>query len=73
MLCTIGLLLLLLSSAGCIYVRFGLKPKDDSELDDYHWEFEEQHPQYARYLKWSKITFAALCLSVLFLFIAAII
>jgi hypothetical protein len=73
MLCTIGLLLLLLSSAGWVYVRFRLKPKDDSELDDYHWEFEEQHPQYARYLKWSKITFAGLCLSVLLLFIAAII
>ena len=72
-LCIIGFPLFLASMAGYIYVKIRLRPKDDSDLDDYYWEFEDQHPEYARYLKWSKITFTAACLAVLLLFLTIVI
>jgi len=62
--------LLLISVAIHIYVRIRLRPGDDSDLDDYYYEFEEQHPAYARYLFWSRITFAAIALATLLLFLA---
>lgn len=65
--------LFLISLAAHIYVKWRLRPKDDSDLDDYYYEFEDQHPAYARYIKWSRITFAAACLAVLLLFLAAVI
>jgi type IV secretory pathway VirB3-like protein len=66
----IGSPLLLISVAAHIYVRIRLCPKDDSDLDDYYYEFEEQHPAYAKYLFWSRITFAAIALATLLLFLA---
>jgi hypothetical protein len=66
----IGGPLLLISVAAHTYVRIRLRPKDDSDLDDYYYEFEEQHPAYARYLFWSRITFAAIALATLLLFLA---
>ena len=65
--------LFLISLAAHIYVKIYLRPKDGSDLDDYYYEFEDQHPAYARYIKWSRITFAATCLAVLLLFLAAVI
>ncbi len=53
-------------------MRIYLRPKDDSDLDDYYYEFEEQHPAYARYIKWSRITFIGSVIAVLTLFIAAV-
>jgi hypothetical protein len=64
--------LFLISIAAHIYVRLRLNPKNDTELDDYYHEFEEQHPEYAKYTKWLKITFTAIVISVLLLFIAII-
>ena len=63
-------LMFLISLGAHLYVRVRLRPKDDSELDEYYYEFEERHPGFARYTKWSRITFAALAISVLLLFIA---
>jgi len=65
--------LFLVSLAAYFYVKLRLRPKDDSDLDDYYYEFEDQHPAYAKYLKWSKITFMAACLAALLLFIALVI
>jgi len=65
--------LFLISFAGYIYVRIRLHPKDDSDLDDYYYEFEHQHPAFARYTKWSKIAFTAVIISILLLFIAVVI
>ena len=56
-----------------IVVKVQLRPKEGSELEDYYHEFEEQHPDYARYLKWSKITFTAVIISMLLLLIALVI
>ena len=69
----IGGPLFLISLAGHLYVRIRLRPKEGSDLDDYYYEFEHQHPDYARYTKWSKITFAAAAVAVLLLFLAAVI
>jgi hypothetical protein len=65
--------LFVISIIGYIVVKLRLRPKDDSDLDDYYYEFEHEHPAYAKYMKWSRITFAAACLAALLLFIAAVI
>jgi len=63
-------LLFLVSISGYIIVRLRLRPKDDPELENYYYEFEEQHPGYARYLKWSKIMFTGAVIGALLLFLA---
>jgi hypothetical protein len=60
--------LFLTAVAGHIYVKIRLRPGDD--LDDYYHEFEDQHPGYARYSKWSRITLTTAIISMLLLFIA---
>jgi hypothetical protein len=60
----------LASIIGRLWVWVYLRPKDDSDLDDYYHEFEDQHPGYARYTKWSKITYIAGIISALLLFLA---
>ncbi len=65
--------LFLISLAGYLYVKLRLKPKEGSDLDDYYYEFEDQHPAFARYTKWSKITFTITVIAVLLLFLALVI
>ena len=79
--------LFLISFAAHLYVKFRLRPRDhalgkgrkmtavqeDSDLDDYYYEFEHCHPDFAKYTKWSKITFIAAAIGALLLFIAAVI
>jgi len=61
--------LFLISLIAHVIVRIRLLPRDD-DLDDYYYEFEDAHPVYAKYLKWSKITFTGVVISLLLLFIA---
>ncbi|MBN2136820.1 MAG: hypothetical protein JW720_03355 [Sedimentisphaerales bacterium] len=63
----IACLLFLTSVCGYIIVRIRLCPRNDPELDDYYYEVEEQHPAYARYLKWSRITLIGMIVSALML------
>jgi len=65
--------LFLISIAAHLYVKVRLRPKENSDLDDYYYEFEDQHPDLARYVKWSRLTFAAATVGVLLLFIAFVI
>lgn len=65
--------LFVISLAAHIYVKLHLRPKEDSDLNDYYYEFEDQHPGFAKYMKWSKITFTAVVISMLLIFIAAVI
>ncbi len=65
--------LFLISLAGHIYVRIRLRPKEDWDLDDYYYEFEDQHAGFAKYTKWSKITFTAVIISMLLIFVAIVI
>ncbi|MHC4432969.1 MAG: hypothetical protein ACYTBS_14095 [Planctomycetota bacterium] len=64
--------LFLVSIAGHFYVKLRLRP-DDSELDDYYHEFEDQQPGYDRYERWSRVTLTGAALSMLLLFVAMII
>ncbi|UCG58737.1 MAG: hypothetical protein JSU70_04325 [Phycisphaerales bacterium] len=64
--------LFLVSIAAHILVRIRMKPKYDGDLDDYYYEFEDQHPEYAKYTKWSNLTFAAATVAVLLLLLALI-
>ena len=64
--------LFLVSLAGHLYVKVRLKPKEGSDLDDYYYEFEDQHPAYARYIKWSKITLTAAVIAALLLFLTLV-
>jgi len=63
-----GGVLFLASLAAHIYVRVRLRPSD-SELDDYYYEFEDQHPEYARYTKWLRITLGGAALGIALLFL----
>ena len=72
-LCMIAAPLFLIAVGAHIYVKIKLNPKDDPELDDYYYEFEDSHPGLAKYHKWSRITFTAAVLTALLLFIAAVI
>ena len=65
--------LFLISIGAHFYVKIRLRPKENSDLEDYYYEFEEQHPDYANYLKWSRITFIAAAVGALLLFIAVVI
>ena len=62
--------LFLISFAAHMYVKVRLRPKNDSDFDNYYHEFENRHPGFARYTKWSKITFIATAVAVLLLFLA---
>ncbi len=64
-----GGFLFLASLAAHVYVRVRLRPRDGSDLDDYYHEFEDQHPQYARYTKWLRITLGGAALGILLLFL----
>jgi hypothetical protein len=66
--------LFIISAAAHFYVKLRLRPKEDPDSqDDYYYEYEDEQPDVARYNKWSRITFAAAIVSVLLLFIAAVI
>jgi len=67
-----GCPLFLLSVGGYIFVKLRLRPGDDCDIDDYYYEFEEHHSAYARYLKWSKITFSGAIIATLLLFLALV-
>ena len=58
----------LVSLAAHIYVKLKMRPNDD--IDEYHFEFEDHHPDFARYEKWSRITFASAVIAALLLFVS---
>ena len=64
--------LFLISGAGFLLVKIVLRPKDNSDLDNYHFEFEDQHPQLARYERWSRITFVGTITGMLLLFLSVV-
>ena len=66
----VGGFLFLGSLAAHIYARVRLRPSDDSDLDDYYYEFEDQHPEYARYDQWLKMTMAGAAMGMLLVFLA---
>jgi len=67
-----GGFLFLGSAVAYVYVRARLRPAPDSDLDDYYYELEDQHPEYARYTKWQRITLSGAALGVLLLFLGVV-
>jgi hypothetical protein len=67
---SIGCLLFIASFVAHIYVKLKFRPKQDSDFDEIYWEFEEMHPDFVRYSKFSRMTFAGMVLGALMLFLA---
>ena len=65
--------LFLVSFIGYLYVQVRLRREYDEDLDDYYFEFEDQHPGLVKFNKWSRITLAAAVISALMLFMAMVI
>ena len=65
----LGGCLFLISGTGFLFVKIALRPKEDSDLDNYHFEFEDHYPQLARYERWSRITFVGVVIGMLLLFL----
>ena len=65
-----GCPLFLISLIAHFYVKIKLRPGADSDLDDHYHEFEDSHPELARYEKWSKITITATVVAMLLMFLA---
>lgn len=70
LLIVIGGIGFLVSIIAHLYVKLHLRPKGESDIDDYYYEFEHTHPELVRYEKWSRITFSAVVISVLLVFAA---
>ncbi len=68
----LGGFLFLVSLAAPLYVRVSLRPRGKSDLDDYYYEFEDRHPQYARYTQWLQISLSGAALGMLLLFLGVI-
>lgn len=67
-----GGFLFLGSAAAHIYARVRLRPRDSSDIDDDYYESEDQHPDYARYTKWLRLTMAGAAAGVLLLFLGVV-
>jgi hypothetical protein len=67
-----GGFLFLFSLVAHLYVRVRLRPRGRSDLDDYYYEFEDRHPQYARYTRWLQISLGGVAAGMLLLFLGVI-
>jgi hypothetical protein len=66
-----GGLCVVLGGAAHLYVRLRMRPPED--LDGYDSEFEDQHPDYARYTRWLQWTLGVSAVGVLLLFLAMVV
>ena len=64
--------LFLISLVAHLFVKLRLRPKDNSDLDEYYHEFEDRDPNLARYNNFSRLTFAATVIAALLLFLAVV-
>ena len=62
----------MLSTAGHIYAKVRLRPRQDGDLEDYYHEFEDQHPGLARYHAWCRYTLTGVIVAMLLMFLAVI-
>ncbi|MCK4886886.1 MAG: hypothetical protein KAS96_05820 [Planctomycetes bacterium] len=65
--------LFLLAISAHLYIKLIMRKQYDSDLDDYYYEVEDQHPAIAKYEKWSKITFSAAVIAALLMFLMIVI
>jgi len=64
--------LFFISTAAHIYAKVRLRPRDDSDLDEYYHEFEDHHPGLARYNVWCRATLTGVIISMLLMFLAVV-
>ena len=64
--------LFLLSILGRLYLFFAKRPGRHADLDDYYYEFEDQHPAAQRYERYCRLTFTGAVISAVFLFAAMV-
>ena len=64
--------LFIVSTAAHIYAKIRLRPREDSDLDDYYHECEDKHPDLARYNKWCSMTLAGVIVAMLLMFLAVV-
>lgn len=67
----LGGFLFLGSVVAHLCVRLWLRPSN-SELEEVYHEFEDEHPGYARYTRWLKLTTATATLGMLMTFVAVV-
>ena len=72
MLILISGLLFTASAAAHLYAKVRLRPREDSDLDDYYHEFEDQHPGLARYNAWCRVTLTGVIIAMLLMFLAIV-
>ncbi len=65
-------LLFLVSAAAHIYAKVRLRPRDDSDVDNYYHEFEDQHPGLARYNAWCRVTLTGVIIAMLLMFLSLV-
>jgi len=53
-----------------IIIKVRLNTKNNPDIDDYYYEFEEQEPKLAAYKKYTSITFTIMIVAALLLFLA---
>lgn len=63
-------LLFCISTTGYVLVKIWLRPRQDSELNELYWEFEDRQPALKRYEFWNRIFFAGVVVSMLLMMIA---
>jgi hypothetical protein len=71
-LCLAGGLLFLISATAHVMVRVRRRPRRARAWDNCYYEFEDQHPEYAQYERWLRITLGGASLGILLLFLGAI-
>ena len=57
-------------SMAYIFVKFALRPKDNGDWEQVHWEFEDSHPEIKKYHFWCRILLSGVIISMLLIFIA---
>lgn len=65
--------LFIASAVAHIYAKVRLRPRDDSDLDNYYHEFEDQHPGLARYNAWCRVTLTGVIIAMLLMFLAIVV
>lgn len=61
-----------ISTAAHIYAKVRLRPREDSDLDEYYHEFEDRHPGLARYNAWCRVTLTGVVIAMLLMFLAVV-
>ncbi len=60
------------SAAAFMYAKLRLRPGQGSDLDEYYYEFEDHHPDLARYNAWCRAAWTGIITAMLLMFLALV-